>query len=78
MKTVTRSFDATLYSPAALNEARIAFAEFCLFDIESGTGHALRVHISTHPDSSNDLSEVALEFWNYVLDRTWQLRFELD
>ena len=72
----TKTLDHTLYPRKALAEARQAYRDYCHLNIRPLTNDRAQVSIVVKDAYENDSRQVVLDFLNYMLDRSAQLRFE--
>jgi hypothetical protein len=75
IRVFDRHCSATIYSVGALREAQVAYAEHCAVTIDSQDPHRPRVTIQSNSTMSDEQwREIVLEFWNYILDATAQVK----
>jgi hypothetical protein len=70
----TRCIDSAVYPRKAFVKARETYAAYCVVTavpIESGRAE---VTIEVKPEYAGDARQVMLEFWNFLLDTTCELR----
>jgi hypothetical protein len=72
----TRQVDNDIYSRKALAAAREAFASYCTVWAIPGQSGTVAITVSVRPEFERDARQVVLEFWNYFLDSSCQLRLE--
>lgn len=74
----TRTIDHALYPRKAIADAAQAYQQYCTFRMTpTGNGKAV-VTIIVKETHRNQEKQVALEFWNYALDRSIQVLLDQD
>ena len=77
MTFLTRTIDNTLYTRRALNEARNAFAKYCVVRATPDANGLVGITVTVNSDFQQDARQVILEFWNFFLDTACQQRFDV-
>lgn len=71
---IIRSFDQSWYPIEAVEEARTAYQKYCKIEVSFPDDKRIWVSFSQLLSTSHPLSLVVLEFCNYLLDKTCELR----
>ncbi|NTU72797.1 hypothetical protein HGB07_01320 [Candidatus Roizmanbacteria bacterium] len=76
LKSNTRRLDNTLYPKKAVAEARMAYRDYCDFLIKKHGNDHVTLTISIKSNYSEHSRQIILEFWNYLLDTSCQVKIE--
>ena len=70
--TISRTVSLTIYSRSALAATQTAFREHCRVSTAPVASDRLLVSIMPLVATSDEVTTMLLEFWNYFLDRSCQ------
>lgn len=73
----TRILDNNIYPKKAVADARMAYRDYCDFAIESTASHTVKLTVAVKSEHENNSREIILGFWNYLLDRSCQIKAEV-
>jgi len=75
---ITRIIDRRIYPRKAISEARHAYRDFFSITIYPIDPDEDKVIITVNPEHDKQGKEVVLEFLNYLLDRSAEIRLEAE
>lgn len=73
----SRLIDNSLYPKKAVADAKMAYKDYCSFTIESVQGNLLKLTVEVKGGHEQDSRNVIFGFWNYLLDRSCQIKAEV-
>lgn len=73
---ITKTIDHSLYPRNALADARQAYRDYCSLKIAPLSNDRAEVTITVNDKFDSDGRQVILDFLNYLLDRSAQIKFE--
>lgn len=73
----SRLIDNSLYPKKAVADAKMAYKDYCNFSVESASGNQVKLTVEVKLNQARDSHEVILGFWNYLLDRSCQIKAEV-
>ena len=76
LKIYQRNIDNSIYPKKAVADARMAYRDYCDISIEIADETLPKLTIKVKPKYQKNSRKIILEFWNYLLDLSCQIKMK--
>lgn len=76
LKIFSRNIDNSIYPKKAVADARMAYRNYCVFSIDICNNNLPKLTVKVKPKYQKNSRQIILEFWNYLLDLSCQIKMK--